>query len=56
LRKAIVDSGLSQYRIAKESGVPQPVLNRFVNGERDITVGTAGRLCSYLKLELRRRR
>ena len=52
LRKAILDSGETQYRIAKESGVPQPVLCRFVSGERGITLESAGRLCGYLRLRL----
>ena len=54
LRKAILDSGVTQYRIAKDTGVPQPVLCRFVSGERGITLETAGRLCGYLRLRLAR--
>ena len=53
LRKAIKASGLTQYRIAKDTGVPQPVVNRFVNGERSITLETADKLCRYLGLKLR---
>lgn len=53
LRKAIKKSGLTQYRIAKDTGVPQPVVNRFVNGERGITLETADKLCRYLHLRLR---
>lgn len=34
LRKAIVDSGKSHYRIWKDTGVTQPVVTRFVIGER----------------------
>ena len=56
LRQAIVDSGLTQYRIAKDTGVPQPVVNRFVSGERGITLETAGKLCKYLRLRLARDR
>ncbi len=56
LRQAIVDSGLTQYRIAKDTGVPQPVVNRFVSGERGITLDTAAKLCKYLRLRLARDR
>ena len=53
LRKAIKDSGLSQYRLEKLSGVPQPQLSMFLSGERDMTLGTASKLVDALGLELR---
>ena len=52
LRKAIVESGETEYGIAKAAGVPQSVVNRFVRGERGISMDTAARLCTYLRLEL----
>ncbi|MGE0536258.1 MAG: helix-turn-helix domain-containing protein [Pirellulales bacterium] len=55
LRKAIAKGGQSQYAIAKATGISQPMLNRFVNGERSISLETASRLCDHLKLELRQR-
>jgi plasmid maintenance system antidote protein VapI len=54
LRAAIANSGQTQYRIAKESGVPQPVVNRFMTGERGIGLETASKLCAYLRLRLAR--
>jgi hypothetical protein len=56
LRKAIKDSGESEYAIAKGSGVSQSVVNRFMSGERGISLITAAALCSYLGLQLVRRR
>lgn len=53
LRAAIAKSGLSVYRLAKDSGVSQPVLCRFVNGQRDITLTTASKLAEALGLELK---
>jgi plasmid maintenance system antidote protein VapI len=50
----LVNSGKTQYRIAKDSGVPQPVVNRFINGERSIGLETASKLCVYLRLRLAR--
>jgi plasmid maintenance system antidote protein VapI len=44
------------YAIAKASGVNQSVVNRFVNGERGISLDTAAKLCDYLDLDLRTRR
>jgi transcriptional regulator with XRE-family HTH domain len=52
LKQAIVSSELSQYRIAKESGVSAGVLSRFVNGERDLKLETADKLCKILGFTL----
>ena len=52
IREAIKDSGLTIYRLAKDSGVSQPVLCRFVNGKRGITLATASKLVEVLGLEL----
>ena len=49
----IRDSGQTEYAIAKGSGVNQSVVNRFVNGERGISLDTAAKLCEYLDLDLR---
>lgn len=40
--------GLSQYRVAKEIGVPPRRINEIVQGKRAITVETALRLERYL--------
>ena len=56
LRRAIRDSGESEYAIGKATGVSQSILSRFVNGERGISLETAAKLCEHLELELRRRR
>ena len=53
LRRAIKDSGLTIYRLAKDSGVSQAVLSRFVNGKRGITLTTASKLAKKLNLELK---
>lgn len=52
LRRAITESGKSIYAVAKESGVSQPTLGRFVNGERGISIETADKLADYFKLGL----
>ncbi|MCA9120999.1 MAG: helix-turn-helix transcriptional regulator [Planctomycetaceae bacterium] len=53
IRQAIIDSGITQYRIAKDTGISQPLLTRFVNGDRGISLDTADKLIEYLGLELR---
>jgi addiction module HigA family antidote len=42
--------GLSQYRIAKDIGVPPRRINEIVKGERGITADTALRLGRYFKM------
>lgn len=54
LRQAVHDSGLSVYAVAKGSGIAQPVLHRFVAGERDLTLATASRLADYFGMRLTR--
>ena len=52
IRKAIKKSGLSRYRIAKDTGIDQSVLFRIVNAG-SCSIETADRLCRYLNLELK---
>jgi antitoxin HigA-1 len=42
--------GLSQYRLAKDIGVPARRINEIVNGSRAITADTALRLGRYFKM------
>jgi len=39
--------GLSQYRVAKDMGVPTLRINQIVRGQRSITADTALRLARY---------
>jgi len=52
LQAAIHATGQSLYSIAQASGVAAPVLQRFINGERGITLDTASKLATYLRLSL----
>jgi plasmid maintenance system antidote protein VapI len=53
IKAAIDDSGLSIYKIAKESGVPQPVLQRFITGQQaNIRLDTASKLTAYFEMRL----
>lgn len=47
LRAAIVHSGVSHYAIAKATGVAQPIVTRFVNGTRGISLETADKLAAH---------
>ena len=42
--------GLSQYRLAKDLGVPTRRINEIVKGERAITADTALRLGRFFKM------
>ena len=42
--------GLSQYRLAKDIGVPARRINEIVKGERGITADTALRLGRFFKM------
>jgi antitoxin HigA-1 len=42
--------GLSQYRLAKDIGVPARRINEIVKGQRTITADTALRLGRYFKM------
>jgi plasmid maintenance system antidote protein VapI len=52
LREAVKNSGLSLYRIAKDSGVAYQVLHRFASGQRDLTLATATKLADYFGMRL----
>lgn len=43
----LIPLGISQYRLAKEIGVPEPRISAICNGKRAITADTAVRLSRY---------
>ncbi len=46
----LVPMGLSQYRLAKEIGVPAQRISEIVAGKRAVTADTDLRLCRFLGL------
>jgi len=54
LRDAIRESGQTLTQLAKLAGLDSGRLSRFMRGERDLTFGGASKLCSALRLVLRR--
>ena len=52
LIQTIEQSGLTQYRIAKDTGVSCPIVQRFVSRERGITLETADKLAEYFGMRL----
>lgn len=55
LRAAIRDSGLSAYRISKDTGLVVTSIIRFVEGETSLRLDKADVLAEYLGLELVRK-
>ena len=49
LKNAVQERGKSINSIAKAAGVPQPVLSRSINGERDIRLETASKLADVFR-------
>lgn len=52
LRRAIIESPFTQYRIAKELGIYPSTLNRFVHGHRGLPLNLIDRLGELLGLRL----
>ena len=52
LRQAIDDSGLTRYRIAKETGVSQSTLAQFYNGHRGLSMEALNALGEFLQLRI----
>ena len=52
IKAGIRRSGKTLYRLAQESGVSQPIIYRFISGERDIRLETADKLAAVLGLKL----
>ncbi|MCE5276978.1 MAG: helix-turn-helix transcriptional regulator [Planctomycetaceae bacterium] len=52
IRKALAASGRSRYAIAKESGILESQLSRFLHGERGLNVANLQRLARVLGLEI----
>ena len=50
LEEFLVPMGLSQYRLAKEIGVPPRRINEIVQGKRSVTADTDLRLCRFFGL------
>ena len=52
LRRAILDSKISRYKISQLSGVGEAQLSLFVNRKRTLTLTSAAKVAEALGLEL----
>lgn len=53
LRRAILDSDVTMYGIAKGSGVDRASLTRFRDGDRSLRLDKADKLAAFFGLELK---
>ncbi len=53
LRRAIGNSELSQNEIARRAEMDPAMVNKFLHGARDMTLGRAEKLAKVLGLELK---
>jgi hypothetical protein len=56
LRHAIDASGLTRYRISKETGISETTLALFYNGHRGLSMRAMDTLGEFLELEIIMRR
>jgi transcriptional regulator with XRE-family HTH domain len=49
----MIDSGLSAYKLARDSGVNVAAVLRFRSGERSLKLESVDKLAEVLRLELR---
>lgn len=57
LRRAAAESGLSVYRIARDTGVDQSTFNKFMNGTREnLRLDVADRVFRYFFFSAGRKR
>jgi transcriptional regulator with XRE-family HTH domain len=52
LRKAIDDSGLTRYQIAKATGIDESALAKFYNGHRGLSMAALNALGEFLQLTI----
>lgn len=53
IRRRFRTTGWSILQLAKRSDVPYAAAHGFVNGDRDVVLSTAAKMCRALGLELR---
>jgi hypothetical protein len=52
LRQVIDDSGLTRYRISKETGISETALALFYNGHRGLSMKALNALGEFLQLRI----
>jgi transcriptional regulator with XRE-family HTH domain len=55
LRQFVLESGITRYRISKDTGIDEATLSRFLNHKGFLSEAKLNVLAEYLDLELRKR-
>lgn len=56
IKKAILSADVSRYQIAKDTGIEQAVLSRFVNGKSGLSSTSFDQLAEYFGYTLVKRK
>ena len=56
IRAVIESSGVTRYRISKQTGIAESVLSRFMHGRAGLQMDTLDTLGEFLELEIVQRR
>ena len=56
LRAELAKTGESRYSISHKTGIAEPILCRFVSGERGLSTESAERLLEHFGYEIRKRK
>lgn len=52
LRQLMDESGLTKYRLAKETGINEAALGKFYHGQRGLSMQALNALGKYLEIKL----
>lgn len=52
VRRVVKELGITPYEVAKRAGLPPQGVRRFLNRERDLTVGSFEKICQGLHMVL----
>jgi len=52
IRQAVDDSGITRYRIWKDTGLSESMLSRFMSGDRGLSMTALDALAKYLDLHV----
>jgi transcriptional regulator with XRE-family HTH domain len=56
IRQAVDDADETRYRIAKNTGMSQSMMSRFMTGDRGLSMKALDGLAEYLGLEITKRK
>jgi plasmid maintenance system antidote protein VapI len=56
LKRAIIQSGMAQIALERETGVQRASIMRFLRGDQSLRLDVADKLAAYFGLELRPKR